>query len=206
MQFMMRSCIIIVLPTWVAANWFGIDPRAALPVISLMGLLAFVIVVRLPMRVSAESKTFFRGTPEQLFQIGTDVKLSLQVIGGRRTLVSQTGEPGQPGSSYVTEVPGLVVTTTVVSSDPPRKLMRTISARRYAFRLDDRSDVESTYRPVAGGTLVETRTRRRISLVSWLHQRRPAVKRAVEAEVERVNVRIRDYLASDAANEVSAGT
>jgi hypothetical protein len=120
---------ILVLPTW-AAPRFGIDPRVAfLAVVAVLLTveLTFIILLRVPIRGTAESSTVFPGTPEQLFQITTDIKLSLQVNPNRGRLISQTGPPGQPGSSYVTQISGGVWTTTVVSSDPPRKLVTTIT-------------------------------------------------------------------------------
>ncbi len=197
--FMVLFGAIILLPSW-AATWFGIDPRVALPVVALTVLLPLVILTFVPMRVSAESSEVYPGPAEPLFQIATDIKLSLQVTGGPRKLVSQTGEPGQPGSSYVTEEGGLVLTTTVVSSDPPRKLVTTITGPGIFRR-----DFERTYTPVAGGTLLEGRVRQRMALLTRLLLLRPAFKRAAEAEATRANARIRDYLAAGAATTSGAG-
>jgi hypothetical protein len=203
---------ILVLPG-IAAPRFGIDPRVALVAAPLTIVLLFVILVGVRIRVTAESRTVFPGTPEQLFQIATDIKLSLQVTGGPRKLVSQTGEPGQSGSSYVTEQPGLVLTTRVVSSDPPRKLVTILTGRLPApiyphiallFPRDIfRTDVEMTYTPVAEGTLLEARTRQRMALSAWLLL--PLQKRRVKAEAARANARIRDYLAASAANMSGVG-
>ena len=193
---------IYVLPIW-AAPRFGVDPRVAWLAVSLTVLLTvsiLFILIFVPMRVSAESRTVFPGTPEELFQIATDIKLFLQVTGGPRKLVSQTGGPGQPGSSYVTEQSRLILTTTVVSSDPPRKLVTTVTGRPGIGRMDS----ERTYTPVAEGTLLEFRTRQRMALLTWLLL--PLYKRRVKAEVARVNARIRDYLATGAATTSGVGS
>jgi Polyketide cyclase / dehydrase and lipid transport. len=191
---------IILLPTW-AATWFGIDPRVALPVVSLTVLLPWVILLVVPMRVSAESRTVFPGTPEQLFQIATDIKLSLQVVPNqRRRLLSVTGQPGQPGSNYVTAGFGGVRTTTVVSSDPPRKIVTTTTTSPFPIW---RVDTERTYTPVAEGTLSEVRARERIPLLSWLI--RPLFKRAAKGQAAAANARVTDYLGSVAANEGGSG-
>jgi hypothetical protein len=192
--------VIVMLPIW-AAPRFGTDPLVALFACLAVWLTFFVVIFVLsfvPVRVSTESSEVYPGPAEPLFQITTDIKHNLQVTGGPRKLVSQTGEPGQPGSSYVTEQPGLVLTTTVVSSDPPRKILTTISGPGIL-----RTDRERTYTPVAEGTLLEQRTRQRMGLLSWLLLHRPAVKRATEAEAARVNAAIRDYLAAGAANTIS---
>ncbi len=197
------GAIFVVLPIWVAPG-FGIDPTVAWLAVSLTVLLTVSILFILSfvsMRVSAESRTVFPGKPEELFQIATDIKLSLQVTGGPRKLVSQTGEPGQPGSSYVTEQSRLILTTTVVSSDPPRKLVTTTITARPGI---NRMDSERTYTPVAEGTLLEQRTRQRMSLLTWLLL--PLYKRRVKAEVARVNARIRDYLATGAATTSGVGS
>jgi hypothetical protein len=154
-------------------------------------VILFFILVRVPIRVMALSRTVFPGPAEPLFQMATDIKLWLRVTGGPRTLVSQTGEPGQPGSSYGTEEPGLVLTTTVVSSDPPRKLVTTITGPGIL-----RMDSERTFTPVAEGTLLEVRTRQRMALLTWLVL--PVHKRPAKAEAARVSARIRDYLATSA--------
>ncbi|MGA8922819.1 MAG: SRPBCC family protein [Candidatus Dormiibacterota bacterium] len=162
-------------------------------------LALIILLIVVPMRVTAESSEVFPGTPEQLFEIAADIKLGLQVTGnpdGRR-LRSQTGQPGQPGSSWVTEG-RLVLTTTVVSSDPPRQLVTTITGPG-RFRID----VERTYTPVAGGTLIVARVRQRMALLSWLL--RPVFKRAAEAKEAQANARLRDYLAAGAANTNGVG-
>jgi hypothetical protein len=88
-----------------------------------------------------------------------------------------------------------------VSSDPPRKLVTTTTGGG-RFRLL-RVDITRTYVTVPGGTLEEIRTRQRMSLFTWLL--RPIFKRELEAQVARVNARIRDYLAAGAANTGGVG-
>ena len=191
---------IYVLPIW-AAPRFGVDPLVAWLAVSLTVLLLFVILillVRVPIRGTAESSTVFPGTPEQLFQIATDIKLSLQVNPNRGRLISQTGPPGQPGSSYVTQISGGVWTTTLVSSDPPRKLVTTITGPG-TWRMDR----EVTYTPVAEGTRSESRTRVRMPLLYWLLQ--PVSNRRAKAEGARWDARVKDYLAAGAANTGGVG-
>jgi hypothetical protein len=127
------------------------------------------------------------------------IKLILQVVPNqRRGLLSVTGQAGQPGSKYVTEAFGGVRTTTVVSSDPPRKIVV-----HNAGPWINNSDVERTYTPVAGGTLLEARARQQMSLYAWLL--RPVFKRGAEAEAARANALIRDYLAAGVANTGGVG-
>lgn len=129
-----------------AANHYPTAPAVGFAAATL----ALIILVRVPIRGTAESSTVFPGTPEQLFQIATDIKLSLQVNPNRGRLISQTGPPGQPGSSYVTQISGGVWTTTVVSSDPPRKLVTNVTGPG-TWHMDR----EVTYTPTAEGTRSE---------------------------------------------------
>jgi len=161
-------------------------------------VILFFILVRVPIRVTAESRTVLPGPAEPLFQITTDILLWLRVTGGPRTLVSQTGEPGQAGSSYVTEQSRLILTTTVVSSDPPRKLVTTTTGPGIF-----RTDSERTYTPVAEGTLLEIRTRQRMALLTWLLL--PVHIRGAKAEAARVNAQISDYLATGSATASGVG-
>ncbi len=186
---------ITFLALW-AATQFGIDPNFAIGTWALI----VAILIFVPMRVTTESSTVFPGTPEQLFELASDIKLSLQVLPNqRRRLLSVTGQPGQPGSNYALMTGfGGVMTTTVVSSDPPRKIVVHITGPWI-----NNSDVERTYTPVAGGTLLEARVRQRMALLSWL--RRPAFKRGAEAEAARANALIRDYLAAGVANTGGVG-
>src|ERR1051325_9875014 len=165
---------IILLPTWVA-TWFGIDPRVALPAIFATIVLLLVILFRVSIRITSDASEVFRGTPEQLFQIATDIELNRQVHPERGKLISQMGPTGQPGSSYVTQISGWVWTTTVLSSDPPRKLVTT-TAGPGTWRIDR----ELTYVPLAEGTRSELRVRVRMPLLYWLLQ--PVFKRGAKVE------------------------
>jgi hypothetical protein len=156
---------ILVLPTW-AAPRFGIDPRVAfLAVVAVLLTveLTFIILLRVPIRGTAESSTVFPGTPEQLFQIS-----------------------------------GGVWTTTVVSSDPPRKLVTTITGPG-TWRMDR----EVTYTPVPEGTRSDIRTRVRMPLLYWLLQ--PVSNRRAKAKAARWDARVKDYLAAGAANTGGVG-
>jgi hypothetical protein len=87
----------------------------------------------------------------------------------------------------------VVWTTTVLSSDPPRKLVTT-TAGPGTWRIDR----EVTYIPLAEGTRSELRVRARTPLFYWLLQ--PVFKRRANVEAAQSSARIRDYLASGAAN------
>jgi len=106
-----------VLAAWVASplGFSGLVVGVA------TAMFAWIIFRFVPMRVTAEFSAVNPGTPEQLFELPSDIKVALQLSGNpeRRRLVSQTGQPGQPGSKYVIEASGRVLRTTVVSSDPP---------------------------------------------------------------------------------------
>jgi len=194
------GAIFVVLPIW-AAPRFGVDPRVALLAWLAVSLtFFFLIFVFVPVWISAEYSEVFPGPPEPLYQLATDIKLSRQVTGFQRKLVSQTGQPGQPGSTWVTASSSLVLTTAVVSSDPPRKLVTKTITRPGIGRMD----FERTYTPVAEGTLIEVRTRQRMALLGWLLL--PVHKRRVKAEAARVNARIRDYLATGAATTSGVGS
>jgi hypothetical protein len=154
-------------------------------------LAAFILTFG-SMRVSEDRGEIYPGPPELLFELAADPKLRLQVLGtlDGTKLVSQIGLPGQPGSKYVTEGSGLVLTTTVVSSDPPRKLVTTTTSNSGRTR----ADIERTYTQVADGTLVEAKSRYRMSLFSWLL--RPLFKSESDAIRTQTHTRFRDYLGS----------
>ena len=197
--FLVVVAAIGVLGVWAASPFVGVPN--AIYVGDATAVTACLILVLVPVRISVAVSEVFPGRAEPLFQLATDPTLSLQVSGNprRRRLVRQTGEAGQPGSSWVTEGEGLVLTTTVVSSDPPRKLVTTMTTQRRLQRVE----MARTYRPVLEGTLLEIRARQRMPLFSWLLRR--SLKRTLAAEVAQMNARIRDYLESVAANETGAG-
>jgi hypothetical protein len=180
------------------ASRFGLD---ALLSGEVSAAVAALVLLAIPVRLSAEVSEVFPGGAEPLFQLATDPTLSLQITGNpdRRRLLRQTGEPGQPGSTWVTEGSGMVVTSRVVSSDPPRKLVLTITSQ---FGLQ-RIDVTRIYVTVPGGTRLEMTTRHRMPLFSWLL--RPVFQRELQAQVVQMNARISDYLASVTANASGAG-
>jgi hypothetical protein len=187
-----------VLAAWVASplGFSGLAVGVA------TAMLVWIIFRFVPMRVKSESSAVFPGTPEQLFELASDIKVSLQVSGNpdRRRLVSQTGQPGQLGSRYVTEASGRVLTTTVVGSEPPRKLVTTTITDGSGM---GRIDHERTFGPVGGGTLVEARARQQMSLGAWLL--RPLFKSEFEAYRAQSDARIRDYLAAGAAKTSGVG-
>lgn len=166
--------------------------------------LAAIILRFLPMGGSTMFSKVLPGPPGPAFELASDIKVTMQVLGNleRRRLVSQTGQPGQPGSTHVTEESGLVLTTTVVSSDPPRKLVTTTTSPR-----GQRIDIARTYTPVTGGTLLEVRTRYQMTLfllliTLFLLLLRPLFKSEREAnlaEENARNARLGDYLESVAA-------
>ncbi|MGA7911544.1 MAG: SRPBCC family protein [Candidatus Dormiibacterota bacterium] len=182
-----------VLGAWIASP-LGFDGLAVGVGTAMM---AWIICRFVPMRVTTESNAVFPATPEQMFEIASDIKVGLQASGNpqRRRLVSQIGQPGQPGSRHVTEASGRVLTTTVVGSDPPRKLVTTIITDGSGM---GRIDHESTFAPVAGGTLVKVRARQQMCLGAWLL--RPLFKREFEALRAQGDAGLRDYLASVVAN------
>ncbi len=189
---------IIILPVW-AAPRFGIDSRVALLALFLSAAAFFVVLFLVPVHRSATFRAVYPGTPEQIFRMAADVKLNLQVNPGRRRLLSQSGEPGQPGSSYVMEItPGVVRTTTVVSSDPPRNLVTTITGPG-VFRID----LERNYTPVSQGTLLEGRSRTRMAPFTWLLVH--LFRRRVEAAEAQEDARMRDYLAAGSATRSGLG-
>ena len=164
--------------------------------------LAALILTFVPMRVSEEQREIYPGPREQLFQLAADPKLRQRVLGtlDRRRLVSQNGPPGQPGSTYVTEGYGLVLTTTVVTSDPPRTLVTATTSSSGQTRID----IARTYTQVAEGTLVEAKSRQRMSLFYWLL--RPLFKPEGEAIRAQTGARFRDYLQSVGAPAPQAGS
>jgi hypothetical protein len=151
-----------------------------------------------PVRISSELTSIFAGPPELLFQLASDIKLSLQVSGNPRRvkLVKEIGKPGELGSSYVMRASGVVTTTTVVSSDPPRQLV-TISKSRL-----NRVDVSRTYTTVPGGTRVDMRARHRMPLAAWLL--RPVFRPELQATMTQAQDRLTEYLRSVAASPTTS--
>ncbi|HSO93478.1 MAG TPA: hypothetical protein VLS53_03290, partial [Candidatus Dormibacteraeota bacterium] len=80
----------LVLIVWATSPRGFLADIVGISSFGLASSLAFVILLRVPMRVMAESSEVFPGTPEQAFQFATDIKLGLQVTGEPRKLVSQT--------------------------------------------------------------------------------------------------------------------
>jgi hypothetical protein len=185
LQFLVPAAI-GVLAAWVASP-LGFS---GLAVVVATAILVWTILRFVPMWVGSEFSAVYPGTPEQMFGLASDIKLSLQMTGVPRRLVSQTGEPGQPGSRYVTEASGKFLKTTVVGSDPPWKLVTTTFTDGSGM---GRVDQERTYTAVAGGTLLEARARQQMSLSAWLL--RPLFKGEFEALRAQSDARIREYLA-----------
>ena len=124
-----------VLAGWVASLFVGTSNAVDMGGASVVA--AGLILRLVPVRISAATSKVFPGPAESLFQLAIDPNLGLQVSGnprGRR-LVKQTGRPGQPGSTWVTEGEGVTLTTTVLSSDPPRKLVTTAQSRQQQFEV-----------------------------------------------------------------------
>lgn len=95
----------------------------------------------------AEYSIFIHAVPEVVWRIYADPSRIPQWQTGSPSIEDINGGPGEPGASYVSKRGPLSARTTVIESDPPRRLLTKTDAY-----LGLRFDVESRLVPSGDGT------------------------------------------------------